>query len=77
MNADVVNQISYVSMILRWNEGDNQFEDTWETRMRFYHRYELEHLLERSDLRLLEILGDFNGNPLKPESREFILVCGK
>ena len=77
MNADVVNQISYVSMTLRWNEGERQFEDTWETRMRFYHRYELEHLLERSDLRLLEILGDFKGGPLKPGSREFILVCDK
>ena len=77
MKADVVNQISYVSMTLRWNEGYKQFENTWETRMRFYHRYELEHLLKRSDLRLLEILGDFKGSPLNLDSREFILVCSK
>ena len=77
MHADVVKQISYVSMILAWNEGDQQFSDTWETRMRFYHRYELEHLLERSRLKLQDFFGDFNGAPLKPESKEFILVCSK
>jgi SAM-dependent methyltransferase len=77
MHADVVNQISHVTMILKWNEGNKQFEDTWELPMRFFHRYELEHLLERSDLRLIKILGDFNGSPLTKDSREFILVCAK
>jgi SAM-dependent methyltransferase len=75
MQANVVNQISDIRMILKWNEGDRHFEDTWEMQMRFYYRYELEHLVERSRLNLLEMLGDFEGNPLSRNSKEFILVC--
>ena len=77
MYADNVNQLSHVTMTLAWNEGDRHFEDTWETSMRFYHRYELEHLLKLSSLNFIEILGDFSGNPLSPGSKEFILVCSK
>lgn len=77
MHADLVNQISHVTMTLKWNEGNKIFEETWETPMRFYYRYELEHLIEKSNLNLIEILGDFKGNPLQPGSREFILICGK
>ncbi len=77
MHADPVNQISYVTMTLIWNEGKKQYEEKWETMMRFYYRHELEHLLERSELKLVDILGDFNGTPLSIASKEFILVCSK
>lgn len=77
MHADVVNQVSHVIMTLAWNENDRQFEDTWTSSMRYYHRYELEHLLKLSRLNLNEIFGDFSGNPLSPDSKEFILVCSR
>jgi hypothetical protein len=77
MHADLVNQISHITMKLNWNEGDKHFEETWETPMRFLYRYELEHLIQLSRLNLLEILGDFAGKPLQSDSKEFILICTK
>ena len=75
MHADIVNQVSHVTMTLAWNEGDRKYEDTWKMEMRFYHRYELEHLLKLSKLKLVEFLGDFSGNTLSADSKEFILIC--
>ena len=77
MHADLVNQISYITITLNWNEGDQTFGETWETPMRFLYRYELEHLIQLSSLNLVEILGDFTGKPLQSDSKEFILICTK
>ncbi len=77
MHADIVNQISFITMTLKWNEGDEEFEETWETPMRFLYRYELEHLIKLSRLNLIEILGDFSGTQLGPDSKEFILICSR
>jgi SAM-dependent methyltransferase len=42
---------------------------------RYFFRYEVEHLLARSGLRVLEVLGDFDGAPLTDESPEMIFVA--
>jgi len=31
--------------------------------MRYFFRYEMEHLLTRCGFRVLEVLGDFDGSP--------------
>jgi len=48
-----------------------------EFQLRFFFRYELEHLVLRSPLKLATIYGDFNETPLNSESREFVVVCRK
>jgi hypothetical protein len=45
--------------------------------MRFFFRFELEHLVARSKLRLVVIHGDFAGGPLTPDSAEYVVVCRK
>ncbi|MFA4839600.1 MAG: hypothetical protein WC703_09015 [Candidatus Neomarinimicrobiota bacterium] len=45
--------------------------------MRYFFRYELEHLIARSRLTLQTILGDFQGNPLSENSGEFIVIASK
>jgi hypothetical protein len=45
--------------------------------MRFFFRYELEHLVERSLFRKYKILGDYKGNELTSQSKEFIVICEK
>ena len=76
MTADPVNQISRVKMEFFWDEevGGPRCE-CWEFDMRFFFRYELEHLIARSDLQLKAFYGDFHKSPLQADSREFILVC--
>jgi len=45
--------------------------------MRFYFRYELEHLLLRSPFRKFTIYGGFDESPLDTNSTEFVVVCEK
>jgi SAM-dependent methyltransferase len=77
MKADVVNQISDITMTFKWDEHDRQRTESWNFKFRFYFRYELEHLVARSKLAIEKIYGDFKGGNLTADSREFIVVCRK
>lgn len=74
---DILNQVLNITFKIEWNEGKEKFSKEWKTTMRYFFRYELEHLVERSEFSKYRILGDFAGNELDNESREFILVCRK
>jgi hypothetical protein len=43
--------------------------------MRWYHRYELEHLLARGGLRVLALYGDFRRGPFTDDTWEMIFVA--
>lgn len=76
-NPDLINQVINVHFRIEWEEDDKlKFED-WELPMRFFFRFELEHLIERSHFRQYEILGDYDGGKLDENSKEFIVVCKK
>lgn len=77
VRSDLVKQISYVSMKFVWEEDDKEFTEVWNFPFRFYFRYELEHLIHQSKLKLMNIFGDFNENELSSDSKEFIVVCQK
>ncbi|MDX2443953.1 MAG: class I SAM-dependent methyltransferase [Bacteroidales bacterium] len=77
MQADLMNQISYVNMKLVWDEDNRQVEKDWNFKMRYFFRFELEHLTKRSNLNLVQIFGDFSESKLNSESKEFIVVCKK
>jgi SAM-dependent methyltransferase len=77
MKADLINQMSDVSMKLVWEEDDREVEKEFKFRLRFFFRYELEHLVRRSPLKLVSFYGDFNENPLNSGSKEFVVVCRK
>jgi len=75
VKADIVNQISVVTMKFNWDEDSGKNEQVWTIPFRFYFRYEIEHLIERSMLTLGTIYGDYKENTLEKESKEFIIVC--
>jgi SAM-dependent methyltransferase len=75
MTADLVNQISRVTFRLEWEEGDKTHAGTWVTELRFFFRYELEHLLYRSVFNRYSLYGDFNEGAPGPKSKEFIVEC--
>ncbi len=77
MKADLINQLSDVSMRFLWEEDDRVVAEEFKFQMRFYFRFELEHLIHRSLLKLVTIYGDFNENPLDSGSKEFVVVCRK
>jgi SAM-dependent methyltransferase len=73
--ADLSRQMNRVRMCFEWEEEDGEHRDTWEFEMRFYFRFEIEHLVARSKLRLESLHGDFAGGPLTAASRELVVVC--
>ncbi len=73
--ADLVNQINHITMTLTWDEEGGEKSGTWQTPMRFFFRYELEHLVRRSKLKLVNIFGDYEEHALGPQSTDFVLVC--
>jgi len=72
---DLVSQLNNVAMTLTWDDDTGSKTSTWNMQMRFFFRYELEHLIARSKLNLENIYGDYEGNELNKASKDFIVVC--
>jgi SAM-dependent methyltransferase len=75
--ADLIRQTTRVTMKLCWEEHGEEKTDSWEFAMRFFFRYEIEHLIARSNLELKTIYGDYEENILTKNSRDFVVVCTK
>jgi SAM-dependent methyltransferase len=74
---DLIKQIIEVSFQMEWEENNIILHDKWMLPLRFFFRYELEHLVERSDFDRYKIYGDYQGNELTKASTDFIVVCRK
>jgi ubiquinone/menaquinone biosynthesis C-methylase UbiE len=74
---DLINQVIQVTFRLEWEEDNAMKYEEWCVPLRFFFRYELEHLIERSEFGKYKIYGDYQGNELNQKSREFILICQK
>jgi SAM-dependent methyltransferase len=48
----------------------------WSFPMRYYFRYEMEHLLELSGFRVVDLFGDFDKSAYQSDSPEMIFVAG-
>ena len=76
-NPDLINQIININFRFEWNKGITDFSKEWKTPMRFFFRFELEHLIERSKFSKYHIAGDFQWNELNNDSKEFVITCTK
>jgi SAM-dependent methyltransferase len=74
-NYDLSQQIGNVQMKFKWDEDGREHEAVWEFPMRFYFRFELEHLVRLSNLELEAIYGDYQENPINEDSTDYVLVC--
>lgn len=77
MRSDIIEQISTVRMDIHWGKDQFRHQNSWEFQMRYFFRYELEHLIERSPLKLKKIYGSFREEDLLPDSQEFLVICNK
>jgi SAM-dependent methyltransferase len=77
MKADIVNQISDITMTFKWDQDGRERVEKWNFKFRFYFRFEIEHLIKRSKLTLEKIYGDFTEGDLNEDSKEFIVICRK
>lgn len=74
-DPDRFNQLISVHFRLDWDEGDEKKTEHWETALRYFFRYELEHLMKRSEFRIFDIFGNFECQELNEESMEYVVVC--
>ena len=74
-SSDLIRQVSTVTMTLTWDENGGERSESWSFPMRFFFRYELEHLVRRSRLSLVTIFGDYEEHELGPNSKDFLVVC--
>ena len=74
---DLINQIINVSFHLEWDENNKLRSDDWSFQMRYFFRFELEHLIERSKFEDYKIYGDYKNSELSNASKEFVMVCQK
>lgn len=71
------NQVLNVQFIYEWNEGKEKISREWNTRLRYFFRFEIENLVRLSKLRMVNIYGDFSENPVTDTSKNYIVVCRK
>jgi SAM-dependent methyltransferase len=76
-SPDIINQTIQVNFHLEWEEKNEIKHDDWILPLRFFFRYELEHLLERTKFEKYKIYGDYKGSELNKESKDFIIICQK
>lgn len=74
---DLINQTIAVNFRMEWEDNTGWQHENWQLTMRFFFRYELEHLIERSHFGSYEMYGDYSGSRLQKESKEFVVVCRK
>jgi SAM-dependent methyltransferase len=74
---DLIRQLINITFRMEWEEDGRLCHDEWHLPLRFFFRYELEHLVERSEFRNYKIFGDYLGNELTSKSRDFIVHCRK
>ncbi len=66
-------QINEVTMHYEWEEDGRMHDGSWTFPMRYFYRYEIEHLLARCGLAIREEYGDFDRRPLDAQSKEFVV----
>jgi len=75
-DPDRNSQVNHI--VFRWeieSPGGAVEEVREEFLLRWFHRFEMEHLFARAGFEIEELLGDFAGSPFGPESREMIFVA--
>jgi SAM-dependent methyltransferase len=76
-NPDLIKQIILVNFHLEWDKAGETGLDDWVVPLRYYFRYELEHLIERSKFESYKICGNYKEGILTNQSRDFVVTCQK
>lgn len=74
---DRINQLINIRFLLEWDKNDHIAHEEWKLSLRYFFRYELEHLMSLSDFSNYQIFGDYHENSLSNDSKEFVVVCQK
>jgi SAM-dependent methyltransferase len=78
LGRDPVEQVQRLRFRYEQRAGDERppVSESIELRMRWYHRFELEHLLARAGFDDVVIYGDFDRSPARAGCPEYVVVAG-
>lgn len=76
-SPDLISQTIKIDFHMEWEEKNQSRYDDWSLPLRFFFRYELEHLLERTKFEKYKIYGDYEGGELRSDSKDFIIIGQK
>jgi SAM-dependent methyltransferase len=74
-DPDIFNQLIRVHFRLDWEEEKGSMTENWDIALRYFFRFELEHLMERSNFKDFRIYGSFEYEELSGDSMEYVVVC--
>ena len=77
VSTDIVNQLKDVSLNYIWDEDGKEQNETMTQQFRYIFRFEIEHLIARSKLKLVGNFGGYDERVLDKNSTEFVIVCQK
>ena len=78
LSVDYVHQFSRVELIYYLTDVFGKVTRMVQAfPMRYFFRYEVEHLLARCGFKVIELFGDFDRSPLAEESPEMICIAEK
>lgn len=75
--SDLIAQVSHITFCFEFDNGKEITRKVWESDLRLFFRYELEHLMHQSPFSQTVIFGDMNGHGLNSNSREFVVEARK
>ncbi|MCU0373359.1 MAG: class I SAM-dependent methyltransferase [Ignavibacteria bacterium] len=75
--SDISKQISDITMEFLLDSGEGIQDEKWNSKIRYFYRYELENLVRLSKLKLLNIYGDFRRGEITEDSEDYLVVCEK
>jgi hypothetical protein len=64
-----------VRMRFKWEEVEIEQEAVWDFPIRYYFRFEPEHLVRLSNLEPAAIYGNYHEKAVHKDSKDFVLVC--
>lgn len=73
--AEQTNDVELIFYVTRPDGRTERFVQAFP--MRYFYRYEIEHLLARAGYRVVEMFGDFDQSPFSNDSPEMIFVAEK
>jgi SAM-dependent methyltransferase len=74
---DLLNQCQHVTFRFQWDDNGKMMEDKFSFPMRYFFRFEIQHLVERAGFKSVNIYRDFEYNELNGDLKEFVVVCRK
>lgn len=74
---DLLNQIQHVTFRFEWDDEGKWMNDKFYFPVRYFFRFELQHLVELTGFKSVNIYRDFDYNELNGEYKEFVVVCRK